>query len=75
MDLPTALALTATADAITAQSNVSQTSVLHYQGAAAHLAASQAWVALGNNPHQLTYHGAQSAAHTTTAAALKTAGR
>ena len=70
-----ALALTVVADAITAQTNSLQNSQLHYQGAAAHAAASAAWAATNANPRMVTYHGSQASSHAATAASLKSAGK
>jgi hypothetical protein len=69
-----AYALTATADAITAQANTLQTSQLHYQGCNAHNAAAAAWNALVVI-QKTTYHQVQAATHLTCAAQLKAAGR
>ena len=70
-----AIAQTNLADAITAQANSKNTSVLHFSGYQAHNMAAAAWQALGTSTAKTMYHATQASNHLTTANQLKAAGK
>lgn len=70
-----AFAATAAADALTAQCQLTPTSQLNFAAAQAHSLAGSAWNAVGTATAKTQYHVQLFASHTTSAVALKAAGK
>ena len=70
-----AIALSAAADAVTAQANLINSSQLHFAGNQAHLAAAAAWTSVGTPTAKIAAAQAQANVHLTTAVQLKAAGK